>query len=99
MSFLTHFENLDDPRSPINRKHNLLDIMFVTVSAVMSGAEGWKDIKDFGDTKLQWLRQFRDFEHGIPVDDTIARVISSLKPQQFLSCIINWVNDMRGLPR
>ena len=44
MSFLDHFSNLSDPRSHINRRHDLLDIVFLTVSAVLSGAEGWVDI-------------------------------------------------------
>ena len=78
MSFLQHFENLEDPRTHINKKHELLDILFLTVAAVLSGAEGWKGIKEFGDIKLEWLRKFRPFTHGIPVDDTIARVMTRL---------------------
>lgn len=68
MSFLTHFEALKDKRSHINKKHELLDVVFLTVVALLSGAEGWKDIKLFGDNKLDWLRQFRAFENGIPAD-------------------------------
>ena len=51
MSLLTHLATIDDPRRDINKKHDLLDLLFLTVSAVMSGAEGWKDIKEFGDDK------------------------------------------------
>lgn len=64
MSFMEHFEKLQDPRSHINRRHELLDIMFLSVAATLSGAQGWKDIKTFGDEKLEWLRKFRDFEAG-----------------------------------
>ena len=95
MSFMKHFENLPDPRSHINRRHDLLDIMFLCVAATLSGAEGWKDIKTFGDSKLGWLRKFRGFEAGIPVDDTIARVVSSLNPQRFLKYFVSWVNEIR----
>lgn len=95
MSFINHFENLEDTRSHINKKHELLDILFLTVVAIMSGAEGWKDIKQFGDSKLDWLRQFRPFEAGIPVDDTIARIISALAPEPLLKCFMNWVNEIR----
>ena len=56
MSLLTHLASIEDPRRDINKKHALLDILFLTVSAVMSGAEGWKDIKEFGDEKLDWLQ-------------------------------------------
>ncbi|MGK0173303.1 MAG: hypothetical protein ACI9W2_005050 [Gammaproteobacteria bacterium] len=68
MCFLDHFESLKDPRSMINRRHDLLDIVFFTVSAVLSGAQGWKDIKNFGDVKFAWLRRYRAFEHGIPAN-------------------------------
>ncbi len=52
MSFIDHFETLEDTRSHINQKHELLDVIFLTVVAILSGAEGWKDIKQFGDNKL-----------------------------------------------
>ena len=95
MSFITHFESLEDKRSHINKKHDLLDVIFLTVVAILSGAEGWKDIKQFGDSKLVWLRKFRAFKEGVPVDDTIARIISSLEPNALLTCFISWVNEIR----
>ncbi len=95
MSFLQHFAELPDPRSHINRTYDLLDIVFLTVCAVLSGAEGWKDIEKFGHKKLAWLRQFRRFEQGIPVDDTIARIIRALEPEKMAQCFINWVNAIR----
>jgi hypothetical protein len=49
---------------------------------VVSGAEGWKDIKQFGDEKIEWLRQYRAYQHGIPVDDTIARLIRAIEPEK-----------------
>ena len=41
MSFIEHFAIVDDPRKNINVKHDLLDVLFLTVSAVISGAGGW----------------------------------------------------------
>lgn len=96
MSFVEHFSKLEDPRSHINRKHDLMDILFLSISAVMSGAEGWKEIHQFGVTKLDWLRRFRPFDAGIPVDDTIARVIRALEPAKMMECFVNWVNEKRG---
>ena len=95
MSFLQHFAALPDPRSHINRTYDLLDVVFLTVCAVLSGAEGWKDIEKFGHNKLAWLRKFRRFEQGIPVDDTIARIIRALEPERMAQCFINWVNAIR----
>jgi len=83
MSFIDHFSIIEDPRKDINVKHDFLDVLFLTVSAVISGAEGWQDIEDFGRDKLDWLRQYRAFKNGIPVDDTIARVTSNAKMIHF----------------
>lgn len=41
------------------------------------------------------LRKFRRFEVGIPVDDTIARIIRALEPEKMAQCFVNWVNAMR----
>ncbi|MFZ7875436.1 transposase family protein [Escherichia coli] len=38
-----------------------------------------EDIEDFGETHLDFLKQYGDFENGIPVHDTIARVVSQGK--------------------
>ena len=95
MSLLAQLATIDDPRRDINMKHALLDSLFLTVSAVLSGAAGWKDSKDFGDEKLAWLRHYRPFANGIPVDDTIARVVRALDPVQFNRAFLNWVNEVR----
>lgn len=95
MSFIDYFGEITDPRKDINVKHNLLDVIFLTITGVISGCEGWKDIYDFGRAKLSWLRQYREFKNGIPVDDTIARIISALVPEEFTKCFIDWVNELR----
>ena len=95
MSFIDHFSIIEDPRKDINVKHDFLDVLFLTVSAVISGAEGWQDIEDFGRDKLDWLRQYRAFKNGIPVDDTIARIVRAIAPEQFNQAFINWVNEIR----
>jgi predicted transposase YbfD/YdcC len=95
MSFIDYFGEITDPRKDINVKHNLLDVIFLTITAVISGCEGWKDIYDFGRVKLCWLRQYREFKNGIPVDDTIARILSALVPEEFTKCFIDWVNELR----
>jgi hypothetical protein len=40
MSFLELCENIEDSRTDINKHYDLLDIIFLTMSAVLSGAKG-----------------------------------------------------------
>ena len=91
-SFLQHFEAIEDPRIDRCKRHELLDIIFLAVSAVLSGAEGWEQIEDFGSHRLDWLRRYRPFEYGIPRHDTIARVICRLKPEEIESAFQSWMN-------
>jgi len=57
-SLIEHFSSLDDPRIERNKRHALMDILVLVVSAVSSDAEGWEGIEEFGCTKLDWLRQY-----------------------------------------
>ena len=75
---IEHFSKLEDPRVDRNKKHELIDVIVLCVYAVLSGAEGWCDIEEFGRTKLDWLRRYVPLANGILVDDTIARIISAL---------------------
>ena len=52
MVLFTHLADLPDPRTPINIRHNLMDVVFLTFAAVLSGASGWKAIEVFGDAQL-----------------------------------------------
>ena len=61
----------------------------MTIFAVISGAESWEDIEDFGETHLDFLKQYGDFENGIPVHDTIARVVSQGKITERYFFVLN----------
>ncbi|WP_146825676.1 ISAs1 family transposase [Escherichia coli] len=88
-----HISIIPDYRQAWKMEHKLSDILLLTICAVISGAEGWEDIEDFGETHPDFLKQYGDFENGIPVHDTIARVVSCISPAKFHECFINWMRD------
>lgn len=90
-SIIEHFGKLRDPRIERHKKHRLEDIIVLSICAVLSGAEGWEAIRQYGQAKLAWLRQFIPLAHGIPADDTIARVISRLSAKGLQECFVSWV--------
>lgn len=96
LSITEHFSVLKDPRQQSKVEHELTDILILCITAVICGAEGWQAIESFGHSRLEWLKQFGNFENGIPVDDTIARVISSLNPKELQRCFIDWMQDASG---
>ena len=89
-NLFVHFAPLEDPRIERNKLHALTDVIFLTVCAVLSGADGWEAIEDFGREKLEWLRRFAPFKNGVPSDDCIANVVARLSPKGFQSCFRSW---------
>ncbi len=94
---LTHFASLEDPRDIRGKEHLLLDIITTALCAVISGAEGWEDIAEYGRAKQDWLREFLSLPKGIPCADTFGRVFARLDPEQMQYCFISWVNAISDL--
>ncbi|NEQ52065.1 MAG: transposase family protein, partial [Leptolyngbya sp. SIO3F4] len=61
---------------PSKMKHLLLDIVALTICAVICGAETWEDNEAYGHSKLDWLKTFLSLPNGIPSHHTIARVFA-----------------------
>lgn len=91
MSIIEHFKDMPDPRED-NRRHLLIDIIFIVICASICGAEKWDDIEAFGKAKEAWLRRFLTLPHGIPSHDTIARVFSKLSPEHLNERFHSWVS-------
>lgn len=93
LSLLDHLAIINDPRQQWKIEHKLSDILFLAIVAVIGGAEGWEEIEDFGVDHLEWLKQYGDFDNGIPVHDTIARVMSMISAKQLQKSFAAWMRD------
>jgi predicted transposase YbfD/YdcC len=93
-AFSQHFGKLKDPRQSAKISYPLFDILFLTICAIIAGADRWEDIEDFAEAHLDWLQSKGMFKIGIPAHDTIARVISSLDPEEFQRCFIKWMKTI-----
>lgn len=96
-SLLKHFESLEDPRTSYLVAHRLLDIMALTICAVICGAEGWEDIEDYGHSKQEWLKTFLALPNGIPSHDTVSRLFARLEPSKLQECFVSWVKAIAKL--
>lgn len=95
-TFLEHFELLDDPRldNHRNRRHNLIDILVITILATICGADTWIEIHEFGISKYGWLKTFLELPNGIPSHDTFGRVFSLIDPHKFDDCFYAWIRSL-----
>ena len=88
------FSVVRDPRREHQRFHHLWDIIAITICAVISGADSWPDVEEYGQCKQEWLESFLELPHGIPSHDTFARVFMLLDPLAFQEGFRNWVQAL-----
>jgi predicted transposase YbfD/YdcC len=93
-SLVGYLSIITDPRIERGRRHNLIDILVIAVCAVICGAEGWKDIEDFGLSKEDWFKEFLELPSGVPSHDTFRRIFLILNPVEFQACFMKWVHSV-----
>lgn len=98
-SLFEHFSIVSDPRIDRNKEHKLIDIITITICAVICGADTWVDIADFGVAKEAWLKKFLELRNGVPSHDTFRRVFSLLDPEEFQKGFLSWVKDISALTK
>ena len=94
-AFQEHFKNLNDPRVERTRKHPLINIVFIAVCGVLSGANSFAAIEEFGLDRRTWFARFLDLTNGVPSDDTFARVLARLDPGAFERCLLSWIRAVQ----
>jgi predicted transposase YbfD/YdcC len=89
------FSTLEDPRSPIDRRHPLPSILVIAVLAVLAGAAGPTAIARRARSKEDLLMGILDLPHGVPGKDVFRRVLMMLKPAAFEAAFNGWIARLR----
>lgn len=74
--------------------HKMETIIYVSIAAVICGAQSWNEIEAFGKAKFDFFkRRIPDLE-TIPSHDTFNRFFSIIKPEYFELIFRNWVQQV-----
>lgn len=96
-SITKHFSSIPDPRINRRKRHPLKDIFFITLCAVICGADSWVAIEIFGKAKRAWFTDVLGLKYGIPSHDTFGNVFAVIDTQRFSECFSRWVADLTEL--
>ena len=82
MLILEVLDEVPDPRG-YNAVHDLTDVLFVALAAMLCGATHCTEMAWFAETRLELLRQFVPLRGGAPSHDTFSRVFRALDADAF----------------
>jgi|SRR5579864_308229 len=89
------FASVPDPRVVGRCSHLLIDILTITILAVICGADDWTDIEVFGRVRKSWLQEFLELPNGIPSHDTFRRVFELLERNRFAMALLQWTQALQ----
>lgn len=95
--FVNCFGNLEDSRNQMKIRYPMSEVLFLVISSVLSGYESNRGIEEFGTLKLDWLRQYFPYKHGIPNHETIGNIIGLIDKSAFEIAFMEWVDLEFGI--
>ena len=79
------FADVPDPRTGNAKRHELLEVLTIALTAAICGAETCVDFADFAVDREPLFRSFLKLENGLPSHDTFSRLFRLLDPSAFAS--------------
>jgi hypothetical protein len=90
------FSILPDPRTGPAQRHDLKEMIVMTLSAVLCGADNWVDVAEWASDNQDWLKKYLVLEQGTPSHDTFGRVFRLLDAEVFEQCFRRWIRGIAG---
>jgi predicted transposase YbfD/YdcC len=88
------FDSLPDPRTGNAKRHDLLEVLTIALTATVCGAESGSDFSDFAVDREDLFREFLRLENGVPSHDTFSRIFRLLDPAAFAGCFGRFVDGL-----
>lgn len=87
-------KQIEDPRMDRKKLHKMETIIYVSIAAVICGAQSWNEIEEFGHAKFDFFKSRIPNLEVIPSHDTFNRFFSIIKPSYFELIFRNWVKQV-----
>lgn len=96
-----YFETITDKRQEWKTKHNLLEIIIMTICAVVAECEAWYQIEEYCEEKEGWFKEKLGLklEYGIPSHDTFERVFAMIEPKELEKSFMSWVKAVNKITK
>ena len=89
------FSRLHDPRTSNVTRHLFSEFLFISLTAVICGADGFTAMERFAQAKKDWLEEILELPNGLPTHDAFGDLYALLDPEAFNDCFMEWVAPFR----
>ncbi len=91
---LSSFQVIEDPRTPGNTQHHFGEVLFVCVTGVLCGMNGFAEIQDFCELQLDWFKKWISLPNGVPTAQTLSNIFQLIDPDHFQRCLIDHIGAL-----
>lgn len=95
-SLFEQFEILEDPRDIRGKKHELTNILIMTIYGILCGYTDFVNIADFLNVYEEYFINLLNLENGIPSHDTFSNVFRNIDSKKFMELFIDWIKEIVG---
>ena len=93
-SLYNHFEILEDPRDVRGKKHELINILIMTIYGILCGYTDFTNLADFLKVHEEYFTNLLNLENGTPSHDTLSKVFATIDSKKFLEVFISWIKEI-----
>lgn len=93
-SLYNHFEILEDPRDIRGKKHELINILIMTIYGILCGYTDFTNLADFLKVHETYFIELLNLKNGTPSHDTLSKVFASINSKKFLEIFIEWIKEI-----
>ncbi len=92
-SLLDHLGEIEDPRDPWRVMHPLREVLFLVVCGTICDCEDYEVIADWGEERIDFLRRYLPYEHGVPCGRWPTILMNRIEPALFAAAFTAWVRE------
>lgn len=85
---------IEDPRQAMKVRHRLDELLWLLFCGVLCGAESPEEIEEYGLRKLELLRRFYPYTHGIASAVTLGRLLRVLNPHALRDVLMALMREL-----
>lgn len=93
-TLFNHFEILEDPRDIRGKKHELINIIIMTIYGILCKYTDFTNLADFLKVHENYFTNLLDLKNGTPSHDTLSKVFASIDSKKFMDLFIEWIKEI-----